>query len=384
MARIVRALAGYPDIPANHPILVWDDMAIIEPAFAWLVELATIPGRSHAVETIRTYSEHLHEWFDSLEQSAMDWRKVSETEIAIWRNRMLAQPSPHTKRPYARSTINDRVRTISRFYTWAHERGWIEVLPFHFIDVRVTRRRPSFLAHVDTSPGVVAANVLMLAEHERLPRALRVDQLRRFFERLKMPYRLIAQWALTTGMRRKELCALDVLQVPETTHLDADEHPLMGVTLTITKGGAPRTSYPPIQLIDRTHRYIHEERGPLVRQLRAKRADYRAPSALFLNRHGHAISKTQLTRVFSEAFREAGVEGTGHWLRHTFAMTMLVKLQQQARETPDINPLKIVQVLLGHSSIQSTSIYLRCVEMNTREVSDSIAWLYGALVGDGR
>jgi site-specific recombinase XerD len=99
----------------------------------------------------------------------------------------------------------------------------------------------------------------------------------------------------------------------------------------------------------------------LVRQLRAKRADYRAPSALFLNRHGHAISKTQLTRVFSEAFCEAGVEGTGHWLRHTFAMTMLVKLQQQARETPDMNPLKIVQVLLGHSSIQSTSIYLRCV-----------------------
>jgi hypothetical protein len=32
-------------------------------------------------------------------------------------------------------------------------------------------------------------------------------------------------------------------------------------------------------------------------------------------------------------------------------MTMLVRLQRQASITPDLNPLKIVQVLLGHSSI---------------------------------
>jgi integrase len=199
-----------------------------------------------------------------------------------------------------------------------------------------------------------------------------------------MPYRLIAEWALTTGMRRKELCGLHVSQVPETAHIDAEDHPLMGVALKITKGDSPRTTYPPIQLLDRTHRYINEEREPLVRRLRKKRPDYQAPAELFLARSGRAFSKTQLTRVFSSAFRAAGVEGSGHWLRHTFAMTMLVRLQQRCRETPDINPLKIVQLLLGHSSIQSTSIYLRCVEMNAPELSESIAWLYGALVDDGR
>jgi integrase len=64
-------------------------------------------------------------------------------------------------------------------------------------------------------------------------------------------------------------------------------------------------------------------------------------------------------------------------------MTMLVRFQQQARETPNINPLKIVQVLLGHSSIQSTSIYLRCVEMNAPELAGSFDWLYGSWIGDG-
>ena len=382
MAHIVRALEGYAPIPARLPILVGEDQAIIEPTFAWLHGLATIPGRSHASETVRTYGEHLHDWFDSLEQSGIAWDAVSESEIAAWRNRMLEHPSPHTRRPYARSTINDRVRTVCRFYDWAHQRGWIEELPFHFVDVRA-RRRQSMLAHLDVRPGIVAANVLTVSEHERLPRALRVDQLRALFAALAPPYDLMASWALVTGMRRKELCALDLFQVPETAHLDMDEHPLIGVALAITKGDRPRTVYPPIRLIDATHRYIDEVRTPLVRRLRRVDRSWRPPATLFLNSRGRAVSCARFTAAMSAAFTAAGVVGTGHWLRHTFAMTMLARLQVQARTTPEINPLKVVQVLLGHSSIASTAIYLRCVEMHAAELEQSIAYLYGALIDDG-
>ncbi|WP_247645087.1 hypothetical protein [Brucella pituitosa] len=45
---------GYAAMPAGFPVLSSERMAIIEPAFAWLIELATIPGRSHAAETVRT------------------------------------------------------------------------------------------------------------------------------------------------------------------------------------------------------------------------------------------------------------------------------------------------------------------------------------------
>jgi site-specific recombinase XerD len=383
VARIVRALEGYGVIPANLPILVDEDQAIIEPAFAYLLELATIPGRSHASETIRTYGEHLHDWFDSLEQSQTGWNEVGESEIAAWRNRMLAAPSPHTRRPYARSTINDRVRTVCRFYSWAHQRGWIEELPFHFVDVRVQHRRQSMLAYLDVRPGIVAANVLTVSEAERLPCALRADQLRRLFGALAPPYDLMASWALVTGMRRKELCALELFQVPETAHLDIDDHPLIGVGLTITKGDKARTVYPPIRLLDATHCYIDEVRTPLIRRLRRADRPYRAPSALFLNSRGRSVSHARFTAAMSAAFTAAAVVGTGHWLRHTFAMTMLARLQIQARTTPEINPLKVVQVLLGHSSISSTAIYLRCVEMHSAELEESVAYLYGALIDDG-
>lgn len=61
MASIIRALAGELGIPTGFPILFDADMAIIEPAFVWLMEQAEISGRAHASETVRTYGEHLHD-----------------------------------------------------------------------------------------------------------------------------------------------------------------------------------------------------------------------------------------------------------------------------------------------------------------------------------
>jgi hypothetical protein len=60
-----------------------------------------------------------------------------------------------------------------------------------------------------------------------------------------MPYRLVAESAPATALRREELCGLAVFPVPETAHLDEEDHPLIGVSLTIAKGDNPRTIYPP-------------------------------------------------------------------------------------------------------------------------------------------
>jgi len=43
-----------------------------------------------------------------------------------------------------------------------------------------------------------------------------------------MPYRLIAEWAVTSGMRRMELCALTMDQVPRSDRLHMEDHPLGG------------------------------------------------------------------------------------------------------------------------------------------------------------
>jgi site-specific recombinase XerD len=322
---------------------------------------------------VRTYAEHLYDWFDTLEQSQIDWDQVELETIAAYRNRMLENRSSHTDRPYARATINDRVGTVCRFYSWARQRHLIKALPFHLVDVRRVRST-GFLSR----PATVKANILTVARHEKLPRPLRPDELRRLFAALSTPYRLVAEWALATGVRRKELCGLMVPQIPDVSDIDPGEMPLIGVPLTITKGDRPRTIYPPLRLVDRTHWYIGEERAIAARQRSGRRS-----TALFLTGQGNPVTRQRLTAVFGEAFEKARIPGSLHWLRHTFAMTMLVQLQRHAASGSTINPLKVVQVLLGHASIETTAIYLRCVELHERDLAESIAFLYGAVIDDG-
>ncbi|BCH19999.1 tyrosine-type recombinase/integrase [Mesorhizobium sp. L-2-11] len=379
MVVIIRAAPGYPPIPPGFPLLLSNQMTIVEPAFRFLLEQAEL--RAHSPETIRTYGEHLYEWFDTLEQSELTWDQVNEGTILGFRNRMLEGVSPHTGRPYARSTINDRVGSVCRFYAWAHRRNLIEELPFTFRDAPAVRKgRQGLLAHIAGRPG--AQNALIVAEYETLPRPLRVSDLHRLLAALDMPYRLIAEWAVTTGMRRMELCALTVRQVPRSDRLHMDEHPLVGVPLTITKGGRKRTVYPPLRLIDRSNWYIGEDRAALIKHLCRKCPDYKPPDTLFLNRRGGPITKSRLSAALAQGFGAAGLDGSVHWLRHTFAMVMLVRLQAASLRDPEINPLKVLQVLLGHASVETTAIYLRCVDIHGDEVAEAIEYLYGQAVDD--
>src|SRR3546814_3904142 len=141
----------------------------------------------------------------------------------------------------------------------------------------------------------------------------------------------------------------------------------------------PRTVYPPLRLLDHTHWYVGEDRARIVRRIRRSDRGYRAPPNLLLNEHGRAMTRKLLTAQLAEAFAAARLLGTLHCLRHTFAMAMLARLQIQARTNPDLNPLKVVQVLLGHASITTTAIYLRCGELPERDLSESLAYLYGEL-----
>lgn len=86
MVSIIRAVAGVPGIPLGFPILFDARMAIIEPAFAWLLEHASLRGC--APDTVRTYAEHIYDWFDTLEQSDLDWQSVDEGVIGAYRDRM--------------------------------------------------------------------------------------------------------------------------------------------------------------------------------------------------------------------------------------------------------------------------------------------------------
>lgn len=74
-----------------------------------------------------------------------------------------------------------------------------------------------------------------------------------------------------------------------------------------------------------------------------------AKDVVFLNRHGHPLSRTGFNHILKERLKTAGVmvSVTPHTFRHTFATHMMEGGAD----------LRVVQELLGHASISTTEIY---------------------------
>jgi len=359
------------------PLLLDDDMRLIEPACLWFFRLALINGRTRSPSTWRSYAEALYDWFQTCAANGWQWDQVTEQHLAAYRNRMLAGPSSCTGQPFSLRTVNGRLRRVIMFYRWALRQKFISELPCEYEDVRVSgRSQRDRLAHVEVNPGVAKANVLTVREQVRFPHALTPDELHRIQRHLCRRDRLIVQWAVTTGVRRKEVLGLTHHLIPATQHL-SDGRGLIPIQITVTKGDQPRYIHPPVRLLDRTNDYLSEERAALIKRHRST-TGYVTPTALWLSEQGTPLSKEALHKNFRIACRKAGATATFHDLRHTFAITMLANLQRQVARNPslNLNPLKTLQVLLGHAHLSTTEIYLQALEPNMEMIEESIEALY--------
>jgi site-specific recombinase XerD len=382
--KALRSAAGDAgvSIQDSFPILVSDEMEILEWPLLYLLHIGTIRGRSRSWDTIRTYAEHLVDFFDTLEQNGVDWRHATLDIVAAYRDRMAGQISPHTGRTYAASTVNARLRTVERFYQFAHRQGWIARVPFAYEDVSTdSARRDTMLAHVDAGPSQTTASQLTLRQPgSEIPCPVPTDTLRRFFAAAERPYDLIAAWMVTTGMRAEEVAALTPAMIPDMSGPVSDD--LSAIPLTITKGSKPRRAFPPKRLLIWTDRYVAEERTRTIKQARQRNRAYTAPGHLFLTKTGKPVYKRRIIEEISKTFTRVGApEVTSHWLRHTYAMTMLTNLQRQAATNGDLNPLVVLRDLLGHESIQTTSKYLNAVQIYSDDLHQSVEGVFERVLG---
>jgi len=358
----------------NVPILLDERMRLIEPACAWLMHVALVRGRTRSLQTWRTYGEALYDWWQTLEANGWAWDEVGPGEVAAYRDQML-RPRGHNSRPLARSTINGRLRTISRFYRWHAGMGFVDQVPFSSQEIALSRSRPQgFLAHVDASGGRTRANELTVRHVPMLPRPLPPEAIRRVMAGMAVRDRLIVEWAVTTGIRRMEVSGLRL------NHLrGSSDGAMTPVRIDETKGGRSRVIYPPTSLVDRTKAYVREERAVLL--LHGKGVDRnREPDSLFLTNRGQAMSPRRVGAMFKGAAEAVGVAATFHALRHTFAAAMLRFLQREAQTNPELNPLLTLQVLLGHADLATTAVYLRVVETDLSAIEASVDDLYAALL----
>ncbi len=222
-------------------------------------------------------------------------------------------------RGVAPASITRKVGTIRRFYKYLEHEGHIDISPFQGVrGPRRARRLPSFLSNEEITALVTAPDL-------EKPQGLRDSAI------LELLY--------AAGVR-----------VSEVTSLDAAALDLQGRVLWVRgKGNKERLVLIGRPAAQALRRYLREGRPRLARG---------AQTALFLNRDGGRLSARSVQLLVRKYARAAGLgkEAFPHLLRHTFATHMLEGGAD----------LRVIQELLGHSSVASTQIYTHVTEQAKR------------------
>ena len=324
---------------------------------AFLAQVSLVRGRTSSPRTWRSYAYQFADWLSFCERVEMDWRHATELDIATYRNLLLGEASPVTGHVLKRTTINHKLSVICQFYRFAEKKRWIEALPFDLEETRIPcGGRANFSDTMKAGQGALVGNSLRLMEAgEELEIPPRQD-VRRFigsFQRWRD--RLMAEIMWLTGMRCAEVCALPLLVLPENPA--AIERETVAVKIT-GKGQKRRAVLFPARLLRSVDRYVHMERR---RNLRASGRDC---FTVFVGRGGKPLQPSAVNRVFSTNCRRTGLKIWPHLLRHCYSVERLAYLQEIGAP----NPLKTVQMELGHAHMATTERYLHLTERMRSDV----------------
>lgn len=190
---------------------------------------------------------------------------------------------------------------------------------------------------------------------KRIPLSLSYDQLQRLFDQpdtntyLGFRDRCIMELFYSSGLRVSELVALN--------RSDFDPKSL----LVRLKGKGKKERVIPItkNAADWISSYLeHPERDKNIEGHLAQADD----KAIFLNRNGTRLTTRSVDRKFDKYLMASGLAGkvTPHTIRHTIATHWLENGMD----------LKTIQLLLGHSSLATTTVYTHVSPKLKKEVYD--------------
>jgi integrase/recombinase XerD len=223
------------------------------------------------------------------------------------------------------SSQRHRLSMVRGFFEWLTRRDIIKGSPAAFMEL--PRRERSLPSHVFTPAEVE----LILAQPDvGTPFGLRD--------------RAILETLYSTGMRRAELAAVNVIDV------GFDEG-----MVAIRKGKGRKGRVVPIgdRALSWIEKYLLEARPLLLLD---------AIDAVFITERGRRFSLGHLSRVVSTHVGRAGIGklGSCHAFRHSMA-TALVNNDADVRH---------VQEMLGHESLSSTQLYTHIAIRRLKEVHD--------------
>ncbi|MGW8590935.1 site-specific tyrosine recombinase XerD [Dietzia sp. NPDC055340] len=205
------------------------------------------------------------------------------------------------------------------------------------------------------TPVDAAAAVTPPSPPRRLPKAVPVDRMIAMIEAAggtetdtepaRLRDRAMLELLYASGARAAELIGLDV------DDLDGLDRPEGGAVILRGKGGKERIVPLGRPACEAVNAYLVRARPALA---------VKGGAALFLNTRGGRLSRQTLWNVVSAAARRAGLatDVSPHSFRHSFATHLL----------DGGADIRVVQELLGHSSVTTTQVYTLVTVDTLREV----------------
>lgn len=337
------------------------------------------PCRGSA-KTWATYAGQIAVFLRYLNAQGINWKDVGEDDITRYFEVRTTGQFQHGKVLKGQSW-NVAKSAIVHLYEYALDAGLVDEVPFKYRKSKALfGGRAAMTAELDAKKTPEPINFISIKQYKSIWRPYVANR-----ENAQRNLAL-ADMLITVGLRISEALSLQVHQIP-----DPDSAAYAGrksVKLRVVgKGKKPRIVRVPKRILRAIHFYIEEDREQAVQTYLKKKRTKNAPTQLFLSKAGTQLSARSVQTLFKDVSELTHIRLTPHGCRHTFAVYQLeAMIKRMAKNLKELreggvdayhqimnDPLRQLQLLLGHSHITSTYIYLDFLEESEALVDESMA-----------
>lgn len=331
-----------------------------------------ITSRRESPRTWSSYAHSLSILFRHMERQGFDWKKATERRL----NRFFFVRTSgkfQNVRAISSSSWNVAATALVHLYEWAKDDGLIKELPFSY--------RVGWGGF--GAPAKEVADVFAKSSSNTV-RFIPIDNYKNIWRPtiLEGPNPLrnigLTDLLVAAGLRITEALNLNKSDLPDSNH--AHWKGRITLPLQVTgKGKKTRIVRVPKHVIRAIWFYINSD------EYRPKDENSDG-TPVFLSNRGNRLSARSVQQLFQQISDATGIKLVPHGCRHTYAVYQLAGLiQRMAINLKEIkehgasaykliltDPLRQLQLQMGHSSILSTYIYLDCLEEAEELVDESL------------
>lgn len=270
--------------------------------------------RRYSSNTVSSYSFDICDFTKFIRGLGKIFKDIKVDDVKSWILDL-------TERQIGKRSIKRKMSSLKSFYAWMYLQKKVDSDPFEYVhSPKATHALPDFFSEKEI-------DVLLTANEKRT-------------DKLKDRDQALLMLMFASGLRASEVVNLTFNQV------DFDNR-IMKVS---GKGNK-----------DRLVPFINSAKEAMLNYINGLRKDLLKEDTkyIFLNSKGNKMTVRGLEYILEEIEAKTGLYGKihPHMLRHSFATKMLNRGAD----------LRTIQELLGHSSIETTSIYTHVAYENMKE-----------------